>query len=79
MDRQRNTQTDGLTDRQLPAPHPAVAVPLAQARLLGVVEPLDPDHHAGAPRLPERLHPAHVGQLGAPGRQEHGTVTIGRA
>lgn len=45
----------------------AIAVSLPQASLLRVVEPLDPDHHAGAPRLPEALHSAHVGQLGPPG------------
>lgn len=42
----------------------AISVSLPQACLLWVVEPLDPDHHAGAPRLPEALHSAHVGQLG---------------
>ena len=45
----------------------AIAVSLPQAGLLRVVEPLDPDHHAGAPGLPEALHPAHVGQLGPAG------------
>lgn len=45
----------------------AVAVSLPQAGLLWVVEPLDPDHHAGAPRLPQALHSAHVGQLGPAG------------
>lgn len=42
----------------------AITVSLPQPSLLWVVEPLDPDHHAGAPRLPEALHSAHVGQLG---------------
>lgn len=42
----------------------AISVSLPQASLLRVVEPLDPDHHAGTPRLPEALHSAHVGQLG---------------
>lgn len=42
----------------------AIAVSLPQASLLWVVEPLDPDHHAGAPRLPEALHSTYVGQLG---------------
>lgn len=48
----------------LPRLYLAVTVSLPQASLLRVVEPLDPDHHAGAPRLPEALHSAHVGQLG---------------
>lgn len=42
----------------------AIAMSLPQASLLRVVEPLDPDNHAGAPRLPEALHSAHIGQLG---------------
>lgn len=48
----------------LPGLYLAVAVSLPQACLLWVVEPLDPDDHAGAPRLPEALHSTHVGQLG---------------
>lgn len=52
----------------------SVMVPLPQARLLGMVEPLDPDHHAGGPGLPEALHPPHVGQLGPTGGQEHSTI-----
>lgn len=52
----------------------AVTVTLPQARLLWVVEPLDPDHHAGTPRLPEALHSAHVGQLWPAGRQEDSAV-----
>lgn len=52
----------------------AVTVTLPQARLLRVVEPLDPDHHAGTPRLPEALHSAHVGQLRPAGRQEDSAV-----
>lgn len=47
----------------MPGLYLAIAVSLPQASLLRVVEPLDPDNHAGAPRLPEALHSAHVGQL----------------
>lgn len=52
----------------------AVTVTLPEARLLWVVEPLDPDHHAGTPRLPEALHSAHIRQLWPAGRQEDGAV-----
>lgn len=52
----------------------AVTVTLPQARLLRVVEPLDPDHHAGTPRLPEALHSAHIRQLWPAGRQEDSAV-----
>lgn len=51
----------------LPGLYLAIAVSLPQASLLRVVEPFDPDHHAGAPRLPEALHSAHIGQLGPTG------------
>lgn len=47
----------------LPGLYLAIAVSPPQASLLRVVEPLDPDHHAGAPRLPEALDSAHIGQL----------------
>lgn len=52
----------------------AISVSLPQASLLRVVEPLDPDHHAGAPRLPEALHSAHVGQLGPARWQEDSAI-----
>lgn len=58
----------------LPGFYLAVAVSLPQASLLWVVEPLDPDHHTGAPWLPEALHSAHIGQLGPAGWQEHSAV-----
>lgn len=57
------------------SPYLAVSVSLPQASLLRVVEPLDPDYHAGTPGLPQALHPAHVGQLRPARWQEHGTVT----
>lgn len=53
----------------------AIAVSFPQASLLRVVEPFDPDHHAGAPWLPEALHSAHVGQLGTTGWKKHGAVS----
>lgn len=52
----------------------AISVSLPQSSLLRVVEPLDPDHHAGAPRLPEALHSAHVGQLGPTRWQEDSAI-----
>lgn len=51
----------------LSGPYLAIAVPLAQFGLLGVVEPLHLDHHAGGPGLPEALDAADVGQVGAAG------------
>lgn len=51
-------------DPQTSWPYLAIAVSLPQASFLWVVEPLDPDHHAGAPGLPEALYSSHVGQLG---------------
>lgn len=47
---------------------------LAGVRLLRVVEPVDPDHHVAAPGLPHALDAADEGQVGPPGRQEHGAV-----
>lgn len=52
----------------LSGPHLAVAVSLPQASLLRMVEPLDSDHHGGAPGLPEALHSAHIGELRPAGR-----------
>jgi len=56
------------------APHLALGVPLAQLGLLGVVEPLHLDHHAGGPRLPEVLDASDVGEAGPAGGEEHGAV-----
>ena len=53
----------------------AVVVPLAQLGLFRMVEPLDLDHHAGAPGLPQVLYAAHIGQVRPSCRQEHGTVS----
>lgn len=39
-----------------------------------MVEPVDTDHHVAAPGLPHALDAANEGQVGAAGRQEHGTV-----
>lgn len=58
----------------LPGLYLAVTVSLSQASLLWMVEPLDPDNHAGAPRLPEALHSAHIGQLGPARWQKNSTV-----
>lgn len=41
----------------------AITVSLPQASFFWVVEPLDPDHHAGAPGLPEALYSSYIGQL----------------
>lgn len=40
-----------------------------------MIEPVDSDHHVAAPGLPHALDAADEGQVGPPGRQEHGTVT----
>lgn len=40
-----------------------------------MIEPVDPDHHVAAPRLPHALDAADEGQVGPAGGQKHGTVT----
>lgn len=40
-----------------------------------MIEPVDPDHHVAAPRLPHALDAADERQVWSAGRQEHGTVT----
>lgn len=47
---------------------------LAGVRLLWMIEPVDPDHHVAAPRLPHALDAADEGQVGPAGGQEHGAV-----
>lgn len=39
-----------------------------------MVEPVDPDHHVAAPRLPHALDATDEGQVGPPRRQEDGAV-----
>lgn len=57
-----------------PTPHLPIALPLPQLGLLGMVEPFDLHHHVAAPRLPQALDAADIGQVGSSGRQEDGTV-----
>lgn len=47
---------------------------LPRVSFFGVVEPFDSDHHVVPPGLPHALDAADVGQVGATGRQEDGTV-----
>lgn len=59
---------------RLPAPHLPIALPLPQLGLLGMVEPFDLHHHVAAPRLPQALDAADIGQVGSSSRQEDCTV-----